>query len=102
MKLVIIIMTMITSLTAAATVTVAGVNCPVQFEGRVAEVIEPVGAVEAMSMNSIVMENRHTIKGEVEDKVTFEILQNGPFKIQVDREYRVQLRNGKVCWIEEI
>lgn len=102
MKFVVTFIALIFSLSSMATVTVAGVDCPVQFEGRVAEVIEPVGSVEALSMNSIVMENRHTIKGEVTDKVTFEILQNGPFKIQPEHEYRVQLRNGRVCWIEEI
>jgi hypothetical protein len=34
--------------------------------------------------------------------VSLDILQNGPFKVETDKEYRVKLRNGKLCWIEEI
>lgn len=102
MKFVVTFFVLVFSVSSMATVTVAGVDCPVEFEGRVAEVIAPVGSIEALSMDSIVMENRHTIKGEASDKVTFEILHNGPFKIQPNQEYRVQLRNGRVCWIEEI
>lgn len=90
------------SFSSHATVTVGAIDCPVKFEGRVSEVIEPVGAVEALSTSNVVIENRHTIKGDVGDQVIFEILQNGPFKIEAGHEYRVQLRNGKLCWIEEI
>jgi len=34
--------------------------------------------------------------------VTLDVLQNGPFQIESQKDYRVQLRNGKVCWIDEL
>lgn len=72
------------------------------FEGRVKEIIEPFGPTDVFSMNKVVFENQRTLKGEVEDKVILDILQNGPFKVEVDKDYRVQLRGGKLCWMEEI
>lgn len=102
MKLLLIILVMIFSLPSWSTVTVGNADCPIQFEGRVKEIIEPVGASGFFDANTVVFENQRTIKGEVEEQVLLEVLQNGPFKVAQDKDYRVQMRSGKLCWIEEI
>lgn len=102
MKTIITFLMITIALPSWATVT-AGVNdCPTQFEGRVKEVIEPVGASDYFSANKVIFENHKTLKGDVNEQVSLDILQNGPFKVETDKEYRVKLRNGKLCWIEEI
>jgi hypothetical protein len=85
-----------------ATVTIGKVDCPVQFEGRVEEIIESVGSKQAFSTQSVVFKNQHTIKGDVGEQVAVEMLEYGPFKIEHGEDYRVQLREGRVCWVEEI
>jgi hypothetical protein len=82
--------------------TVGVPNCPVQFEGRVKEIIEPLGATDIFSKNKVLFENLRTLKGEADEQVVLEVLQNGPFKLAADKDYRVQLRNGKLCWMEEL
>lgn len=84
------------------TMTVGVPDCPVQFEGRVKEIIEPLGAVDIFSTNRVIFENQRSLKGETDDQVVLEVLQNGPFKLTAEKDYRVQLRNGKLCWIEEL
>jgi hypothetical protein len=69
---------------------------------RVKEIIEPAGAISFFSMNKVVFENQRTLKGEVSEKVLIDVLRNGPFKIESDKDYRVQLREGRLCWMEEI
>ena len=102
MKIVLTFICMMVSFSSWSTVTVGSVDCPVQFEGRVKEIIEPVGASGFFDANTVVFENQRTIKGEVNEKVLLEVLQKGPFKVAAEKDYRVQLRNGKLCWIEEI
>lgn len=102
MKTVITLIVMILSLPSWATVTVGTQDCPTQFEGKVKEVIEPVGATTFFSKNKVVLENQRTLKGEVDDQVLLDVLQNGPFKVEPGKDYLVQLRNGKLCWMEEI
>lgn len=102
MKLVTTASALIFSLSSWATVTVGTNDCPLQFEGKVKEIIGPVGPTDIFSSNKVVFENQRSIKGDVEDQVLVDILQNGPFQVENDKEYRVQLRNGKLCWIEEI
>jgi len=93
---------MIFSLPSWSTVTVGTEDCPVQFEGRVKEIIEPVGATNFFSTNKVVFENQRSLKGEVNDQVLLDVLQNGPFKVESEKDYRVHLRDGKLCWMEEI
>jgi hypothetical protein len=102
MQYVLIFVAMITALPVWSTVTAGATDCPIQFEGRVKEIIEPVGATSFFSMNKVVFENQRTLKGEVDQQVLLDILQNGPFKVETEKDYRVQLRNGKLCWMEEI
>lgn len=102
MKAVITLMVMILTLPTWATVTAGVEDCPVQFEGKVKQIIEPVGSTDFFSANKVVFENQRSLKGEVDDQVLLDVLQNGPFKIETDKDYRVHLRNGKLCWMEEI
>lgn len=90
------------SLPSWSTVTTGVSDCPVQFEGKVKDIIEPAGASSFFSVNKVVFENHRTLKGEVEEQVLLDVLENGPFKVETEKEYRVQLRNGKLCWMEEI
>jgi hypothetical protein len=85
-----------------ATMTVGKVDCPVQFEGRVEDFIEGVGTSSAFSTHTVVFKNLSTIKGEVSDQIAVEILEHGPFDLERGEDYRVQLRAGRVCWIEKI
>jgi hypothetical protein len=85
-----------------ATMTVGKVDCPVQFEGRVEDFIEGVGTSSAFSTHTVVFKNLSTIKGEVSDQIALEILEHGPFDLERGEDYRVQLRSGRVCWIEKI
>lgn len=93
---------MIFSLPSWSTVVAGATECPDHFEGRVKEIIEPVGPIDIFSMNKVVFENNRTLKGDVGDQPMLDILQNGPFKVETEKDYRVQLRNGKLCWMEEI
>lgn len=102
MKVLITLIVMIFSLASLATVTVGTEDCPIQFEGRVKEIIEPVGATSFFSTNKVVFENQRSLKGEVNDQVLLDVLQNGPFKVESEKDYRVHLRDGKLCWMEEL
>jgi len=102
MKVVLLLLAMIVSLPSWSTVTAGAMDCPDHFEGKVKQIIEPVGASHAFSANQVVFDNERTLKGEVDDQVLLTVLQNGPFHIEAEKEYRVQLRNGKLCWMEEI
>lgn len=90
------------SLPSWATVVAGASECPTQFEGRVKDIIKPVGTTDVFSVDQVVFETDRTLKGNVPDQVVLEVLQNGPYQLERDRDYKVQVRNGKVCWIEEI
>ncbi len=85
-----------------ATVTIGKVDCPVQFEGRVEDVIKSVGSSSAFSTQSVIFKNLSTQKGDVKDQIAVEMLEHGPFEIEQGEDYRVQLRDGRVCWVEKI
>jgi hypothetical protein len=101
-KALITLIMMIFSQFSWSTVTAGSLDCPTQFEGRVKNIIEPVGSADFFAVNKVVFETTRELKGEVEEQVLLDILQNGPFKVSTDKEYRVQLRDGKLCWMEEI
>ncbi len=102
MKFVFTMIVMIFSLPSWSIVTAGATDCPIQFEGRVKEIIEPIGSTSFFSTNKVVFDNQKTLKGDVDDQVLLDVLQNGPFKVETEKEYRVQLRDGKLCWMEEI
>lgn len=102
MKVITILMMIFVAIPTWATVTAGAEDCPVQFEGKVKQIIEPVGPTDYFSTNKVVFENQRTLKGEVKEQVLLDMLQNGPFKVEEEKNYSVKLRNGKLCWIEEI
>jgi hypothetical protein len=102
MRSIITLLVMTLSIPSWATVVAGAHDCPDQFEGRVKEIIAPVGPSDIFSMNKVVFENERTLKGDVDERVLLDVLQNGPFHVEVDQAYRVQLRGGKLCWMEEI
>lgn len=90
------------SLQTLATVTSGSADCPVEFEGRIKSIIEPLGAVHSMSVNKVIFENQRSLKGESGEQVILDVLQNGPFSLALGKDYRVIMREGKLCWIEEL
>jgi hypothetical protein len=90
------------SLPTWGTVVTGSNDCPIQFEGRVREIIEPVGPQDFFSVNKVIFENQRSLKGKVNEQVFLDVLQNGPFKVEIDKDYLVQVRDGKLCWMEEI
>ena len=85
-----------------ATVTIHQVDCPQQFEGRVQEIIESLDTGSAFDTHTVVFKNLSTLKGDVKDQIAIEMLEHGPFEIERGLDYRVQVRNGRLCWIEKI
>ncbi len=85
-----------------ATVTAGKVNCPIQFEGRVEEFIKGFSTGSTFSTHTVVFKNLLTLKGDVKDQVAIEMLEHGPFELEKGTDYRVQLRQGRVCWIEKL
>jgi hypothetical protein len=85
-----------------ATVTIGKVDCPVQFEGRVEDIVEGTGTGSAFSTHTVVFKNLSTIKGQVAEQMSVEMLEHGPFEIERGKDYRIQLRAGNVCWIDKL
>lgn len=90
------------SFSAFATVTVANPDCPTQFEGKVKEIIKEVGPEQPLGFQKVIFENHHTLKGDAPSRVLLDVLQNGPFAVESGEDYRVQMKNGKLCWIERL
>ncbi len=101
MPVLIIVMSLFSYL-SLATVTVENVDCPVQFEGRVQEVIKSVGPSSPFAIQTVIFQNNRTIKGNVKSQIPVEILENGPIHVEEGKDYSVQLRSGRVCQIESI
>lgn len=99
MKRLVLVTLMVLSLPSFATVT-AG-SCPQAFEGKVRAIAGSMEA-SAFSTQKVIFTNEHTVRGAVEDEVVLTMLENGPFKVEAGQNYRVQMRNGKLCWIEGI
>jgi hypothetical protein len=85
---------------AFATVKVG--QCPEEFIGRVKSIQEAMTAERTFETQQIIFSNVETLRGEVDEEVILELLKGGPFKLEEGPEYRVQLRNGKLCWLEKI
>lgn len=102
MRFAILFFTLIISGSAMASMASGDSVCPQKFEAKVKEIIEPVGSTQAFAINTVVFENLRNIRGNTEQQVFLEVLQNGPFKVEKGKDYLVQIRNGKLCWMEEI
>lgn len=89
-------MMVMVSFQSFAMVTSSG-KCPVEFEGVVKEIIPSVGPSHAYSTQRIIF----TKLDESED-VQLDVLVNGPVSPERGVEYHVEMRNGKLCKIEQI
>lgn len=85
-----------------ATVTVDQPDCPVQFEGRVKQMVEEVGPSNPLSTQKVIFENHSNVKGDAGQTVALDVLKHGPFPIEKGEDYLVQVRDGKLCWIEKL
>lgn len=102
MKTVFLFFTVLSLSPAHATLTVGNLDCPEQFEGKVKEIIKEVGSDRPFATQKVLFENHRTLKGEVKESVQLDILAHGPFEIVPGEDYRVQVRKGKLCWIERL
>lgn len=100
MQLLILLGFMILALPAQATLTSG--SCPDAFEGRVKALVDELGPSDGFATQKVIFTNEHTIRGDVPDQVLLDMLANGPFEVEAGKDYRVQLRKGKLCWIEAI
>lgn len=85
-----------------STVTVDQVDCPTQFEGKVKEIMDEVGPSTPLSTQKVIFENQTSLKGNAGETVTLDVLKHGPFEIKTGEDYLVQMRAGKLCWIEKL
>jgi hypothetical protein len=97
-----LIITLLTSVMSFATVTIKEIDCPQQFEGRVQEIIQSIDTGSAFDTHTVVFKNLSTLKGDVREQVAIEMLEHGPFEIERGLDYRIQVKNGRLCWIEKI
>ncbi len=101
MSFLIVILALVTQFSWSM-VTVQNADCPIQFEGEVKEVIEPSGPSSVFSANKVIFSISQMRKGEEQKQIMVDVLQNGPFELKRGEDYRVQLRNGKICSLESI
>jgi hypothetical protein len=102
MRLALLLSLVFSSMNAWSTVTVDQLDCPTQFEGKVKEVMEEIGPSNPLSTQKVIFQNQATIKGEVSETVTLDVLKHGPFALEPGEDYLVQMRGSKLCWIEKI
>jgi hypothetical protein len=72
----------------SAFATVRQGDCPQEFIGEL----------------KLKLEGNYNQKGYeiVQYVVIVELLKFGPFKIEESKNYKIQLKNGKICWIEQL
>lgn len=87
-------------LNSHATVTVG--SCPEAFEGKVKAIANEMGAQEGFATQKVIFNNQQNLRGELPNQVIVNMLVNGPFEVEAGKDYRVQLRKGRLCWIEAI
>lgn len=102
MRYAVLLSLILVSTSAWSTVTVEQPDCPIQFEGKVKEVVEELGPSNPLSTQKVIFQNQASLKGDAGDTVTLDVLKHGPFSIEPGEDYLVQMRNGKLCWIEKL
>jgi hypothetical protein len=85
------------SMSSYGTVTVGAESCPTDFEGRVKEIIPAVGADHAYALQKVIF-----TKDGADEEVQLDMLSHGTFSVERDKDYHVQMRAGKLCWLEQI
>jgi hypothetical protein len=102
MRWILTLVLMISPVLLKATVTVGSMDCPQQFEGRVISISDEEQSGSLFNLERVELENLRTLKGEVKNKVFIEIIRGGPFELDAGKSYSVQMRSGRLCWVEEI
>lgn len=77
------------------------IQCPDQFIGKVASIIEPE-VDSAFATNKVIFTNQKNLSGDLGDSVFVDILRNGLIKPKVGEVYQVSINKGALCQIEEI
>ena|GEM_PF-6922923 len=83
-------------------VTVPDINCPDVFIGEVREKIEPLGAIDPFSVEKVIFSVDEIEKGKDEDIKKVDNLIYGSLKLDIGHRYKVHLRSGKICSVEEV
>jgi hypothetical protein len=86
------------SIPAFSTVTV-GNKCPTEFEGVIKEIVPSVGPSQPFAIQKVIFE---TTDGSEEEQMQVDVLQNGGFDLERGKEYHVEIRDGRLCRIEQI
>ena len=102
MKFIVVILALVCSQKSWSTVVIGKQDCPQKFEGRVREMLESKSSNDFFSMSKVTFENERLVEGQVDQLVSVNVLKNGPFQIEVGKVYKVHLRQGRLCWMEEI
>jgi hypothetical protein len=87
---------------AEATVSVGGEDCPQQFLGEVESIRSTHTQVGAFPTEEVTFRNQQSLRGDLPDEISIEVVSGGPFKLSEGQQYRVYLRTGKLCWLEEL
>lgn len=84
-----------------AVVVAPNSKCPDQFIGKVASIIGP--AMDSpFATNKVIFTNMETLSGDLAESVLIDILKNGMLKPKVGDVYKISLRKGVLCLIEEL
>lgn len=98
----ILVVIWLTLISISAEATVRSGLCSEEFLGKLKVVLEDVGDLRKnYETQRIIFTNLETIRGDVSEEVILEILKFGPFQFKEENVYRIQMNNGKICWLEE-
>jgi len=85
-----------------AAMTVGHADCPQEFEGEIVKIAKFVDDKSSLNLQKVNFRTLASLKGDVKEEIAIEMLEHGPFQVNEGEEYRVQLKDGKLCWIEKI
>ena len=82
--------------------SVRRVDCPLQVRATVQE-IQPVISLESpFPMQKVHFTIDESVKGESDNELDVQMLQNGPLNVEVGHQYVVQLKEGRICSLDAI
>lgn len=78
------------------------VDCPLQIRATVQDVQPVANSAGSFPMQRVHLGVDELVKGEVENELDVNMLQNGPLSVEVGKQYEIQLRDGRICSLEAI
>jgi hypothetical protein len=84
------------------------VKCPKKFVGTVTKIANAEApsfskqALGQLKKIDVYFENDETVRGEVENNVMIQTLENGPTVFQEGKQYEVELRGNYICSASEL